>query len=104
MEKCLHAVLFSKIQNTRVITLINEVDTEAKSLCRYISFGVFRLLFRKRTPFYVDFPEYKKQSLEPNQILPDLVSTFCYGKIAPPTDRTLLSAMIYYGKRIVCKR
>ena len=53
--------------------------------------------------FYVDFPEYKKIELEENQILPNLVSNFCYGKIATPTDRTLLSAMIYYGKELYVK-
>jgi hypothetical protein len=41
--------------------------------------------------------------LEENQIVPNLVSSFCYGKIATPRDRTLLSAMIYYGKELYIK-
>ncbi len=41
--------------------------------------------------------------MEENQILPNLVSSFSYGKIARPADRTLLSAMIYYGKELYLK-
>ena len=95
---------FPKFKTPRVITLINEVDTEAKSFyVDTLALVSLDCYLGKEHRFYVDFPEYKKQSLEPNQILPDLVSTFCYGKIAPPTDRTLLSAMIYYGKELYVK-
>jgi hypothetical protein len=57
----------------------------------------------KEHRFYVDFPEFKKIELEEHQILPNLVSSFCDGKIARPSDRTLLSAMIYYGKELYIK-
>lgn len=95
---------FPKYRTPRVITLINEVDLEAKSF--YIDTLALVSLdcyLGKEHRFYFDFPEYKKQTLEPNQILPDLVSAFCYGKISPPSDRTLLSAMLYYGKELYVK-
>ena len=95
---------FPKYKTPRVITLINEVDTEAKAF--YLdSLALISLdcYLGKDHRFYVDFPEFKKVELEENQILPNLVSSFSYGKITPPTDRTLLSAMIYYGKELYMK-
>lgn len=95
---------FPKYKTPRVITLINEVDTEAKAF--YLdSIALISLdcYLGKDHRFYVDFPEFKKIELEENQILPNLVSSFSYGKIAAPTDRTLLSAMIYYGKELYLK-
>lgn len=95
---------FPKYKTPRVITLISEVDTEAKSF--YVdSLALISLdcYLGKNHRYYVDFPEYKKIEFEENQILPNLVSSFCYGKIAPPTDKTLLSAMIYYGKELYVK-
>ncbi|MFD2909962.1 gliding motility lipoprotein GldB [Flavobacterium ardleyense] len=95
---------FPKYKTPRVITLINEVDTEAKSF--YLDSLVLVSLdcyLGKDHRFYVDFPEFKKVELEESQILPNLVSSFSYGKIATPTDRTLLAAMIYYGKELYLK-
>ena len=95
---------FPKQKTPRVITLINEVDTDAKAY--YLdSIALISLdcYLGKDHRFYVDFPEFKKVELEENQILPNLVSSFSYGKITPPTDRTLLSAMIYYGKELYMK-
>ena len=95
---------FPKYKTPRVITLINEVDTEAKAFyVDTLALVSLDCYLGKDHRFYVDFPEYKKTELEENQILPNLVSTFCYGKIASPTDRTLLSAMIYYGKELYVK-
>ena len=36
-------------------------------------------------------------------MMPDLVSSFSQGKIAPPTDRSLLGQMIYFGKELYMK-
>jgi gliding motility-associated lipoprotein GldB len=95
---------FPKHKTPRVITLINEVDTDGRvfyvDTMALISLDCY---LGKDHRFYVDFPEFKKQEFEPNQIVPNLVSSFCYGKIAKPTDRTLLSSMIYYGKELYCK-
>ena len=95
---------FPKFKTPRVITLINEVDMEGKvfyvDTLALVSLDCY---LGKNHRFYVDFPEYKKEELEANQIVPNLVSSFCYGKIATPTDRTLLSAMLYYGKELYIK-
>ena len=95
---------FPKYKTPRVITLINEVDTDGRvfyvDTLALVSLDCY---LGKDHRFYVDFPEFKKFEFEENQILPNLVSSFCYGKIAAPTDRTLLSAMIYYGKELYMK-
>ena len=95
---------FPKYKTPRVIALLSEVDREAKAI--YTDSIVFISLdcyLGKEHPFYVDFTEYQRQTFEENQILPDLVSSFCYGKIARPLDRTLLSLMIYHGKELFMK-
>lgn len=95
---------FPKYKTPRVITLINEVDTEGRvfyvDTLALISLDCY---LGKDHRYYVDFHEFKKIEFESNQIIPNLVSSFCYGKIATPTDRTLLSTMIYYGKELYCK-
>lgn len=56
----------------------------------------------KEHKFY-QFPKYLKQNFEEKQMMPDVVSSFSMDKIAPVTDKTLLSQMIYYGKELYLK-
>lgn len=95
---------FPQYKTPRVIALLSEVDREAKAI--YTDSIVFVSLdcyLGKEHPFYADFTDYQRQTFEENQILPDLVSSFCYGKIARPLDRSLLSLMIYHGKELYMK-
>lgn len=95
---------FPKYKTPRVITLINEVDKDNKAI--YTDSIVIIALdcyLGKNHPYYVDFPEYERISFEENQIIPDLVNSLSYNLIAPPTDRTLLSLMIYKGKQLFLK-
>ena len=95
---------FPKYRTPRVITIINEVDTDAKAIyADTIAFISLDCYLGKDHPFYADFTEYQRITLEENQILPDLVSSFSYGKIATPRDKSLLSLMIYHGKELYLK-
>ena len=95
---------FPKYKTPRVITIINEVDTDAKAIyADTIAFVSLDCYLGKDHPFYADFTEYQRITLEENQILPDLVSSFSYGKIAPPRDKSLLSLMLYHGKELYLK-
>ncbi|HSD13435.1 MAG TPA: gliding motility lipoprotein GldB [Flavobacterium sp.] len=88
----------------KVITLISEVDREAKAI--YADSLVLLSLdtyLGKDHRFYEGFPKYMRQGFESSQMMPDLVSSFAIGKIAQPTDRTLLSQMIYFGKELYLK-
>lgn len=88
----------------RVITVITEVDVDAKSIFvddfLFISLDCY---LGKDHKFYKSFPEYMRLEFEESQILPDIVSSFSYGKIAPPKNRTLLSLMVYKGKELYLK-
>lgn len=95
---------FPKYRTPRVITIINEVDTDAKAIyADTIAFISLDCYLGKDHPFYADFTEYQRLTLQENQILPDLVSSFSYGKIATPRDKSLLSLMIYHGKELYLK-
>lgn len=88
----------------KVITLISEMDYANRAIYADTLLLIsLDLYLGKNHRFYADFPVYQKEQFEPSQIMPDVVSAFSYGSIAPPRDRTLLSAMIYYGKELYLK-
>jgi gliding motility-associated lipoprotein GldB len=95
---------FPEKKTPRVITVISEVDTDAKAIFvddfLFISLDCY---LGENHRFYESFPEYKRMEFSQSQILPDIVSSFSYGKIAPPKDRMLLSLMIYKGKELYMK-
>lgn len=95
---------FPETKLPKVITLISEVDTQSKVIYAdsllLISLDVY---LGKDHKFYAGFPEYQRRTFEKSQILPDVVSDFSLRKIAPPTDRSLLSQMIYFGKELYMK-
>jgi gliding motility-associated lipoprotein GldB len=90
---------FPEEKKPRVITLVNEVLIDKKAFYTndliLISLDTY---LGKDHKFYESFAEYQKANLEPQQILPDLVTNFAFRKIVPSQDKTLISEMIYYGK------
>jgi gliding motility-associated lipoprotein GldB len=95
---------FPEYNTPRVITVISEVDLGAKAI--YSNQFVFISLdcyLGKEHPFYADFTEYQRITLEENQILPDLVTSFCNGKTVKNSDNSLLSLMIFHGKELYMK-
>lgn len=99
-------ILVSRIQHyfpeektPRVFTVINEITIDKKAF--YTNNEIIIALdsyLGKDYKYYGEFSEYQKANLEPNQILPDLVTNFAYRKILPSQDKTLISEMIYFGK------
>lgn len=95
---------YPELKTPKVIALISEVDKDAKAI--YTDSLVLLSLdtyLGKDHRFYEGFPKYMRQGFEPSQMMPDLVSSFSQGKIAQPTDRTLLAQMIYFGKELYMK-
>lgn len=82
-----------------LITLISEVDVASKVIytdsLMLVSLDTY---LGANHRFYQDFPKYLRQNLAPNQILPDMAMSFLEKNMVPPTDKTFLSAIIYYGK------
>ena len=66
---------FPKYRTPRVITIINEVDTDAKAIYTdTIAFISLDCYLGKDHPFYADFTEYQRVTFQENQILPDFIT------------------------------
>lgn len=87
----------------KVVTLISEMDYENKTIYTDSLALISLDLYLGKDHRFYEFPNYLKQTFEPSQMMPDMVSSFSQGKIAPPKDRTLLAQMVYYGKELYLK-
>jgi gliding motility-associated lipoprotein GldB len=94
---------FPETKTPKVITLISEMDYQNKVIYTDSLVLISLDLYLGKNHRFYEFPDYLKQNFEPSQILPDLVSSFAVHKIKPPTDKTLLSQMIYAGKELYLK-
>lgn len=94
---------FPETKTPKVITVIAEMDYQNKVIYADSLVIVSLELYLGKDHRFYQFPEYLKQNFEPNQILPDIVSSFGIRKILPPSDNTLLSYMVYAGKELYLK-
>jgi gliding motility-associated lipoprotein GldB len=94
---------YPKLKEPQVVTLVSD-DIEIKSIyADNLVLIPLSLYLGKDNPLYEGLPKYIVKNFEPNQILPDVVSSFSNGKILPVRDRALISFMIYYGKELYLK-
>ncbi|MES2544953.1 MAG: gliding motility lipoprotein GldB [Bacteroidota bacterium] len=94
---------FPKSKTPKVITLINEMDYNTKTIyADSLVFISLELYLGKDHKFY-QFPAYIKENFTERQMMPDIVSSFALRKIAPPKSKTLLEEMIYAGKELYLK-
>jgi len=94
---------FPKTKTPKVITLISDMDYNNKAVyADSLIIISLELYLGKEHKFYT-FPKYLKLNFEERQMMPDVVKSFSSGKIAPPTDRNLLSQMVYFGKQLYLK-
>jgi len=94
---------FPETKIPKVITVISEMDYNNKVIyADSLVIISLELYLGKEHKFY-QFPKYLKQNFEEKQIMPDVVSSFSIKKIAPVTDKNLLSQMIYFGKQLYLK-
>ena len=96
---------YPETKTPKIITLITEMDYNAKSIyADSLVLVSLELYLGKNHKFYAnEFPDYIKQNFEQNQIAPDLVESFAVQKVTIPKDKTLLSQMIYAGKKLYLK-
>lgn len=94
---------FPKTKTPKVITVISEMDYNNKAIYADSLVIISLELYLGKNHKFYQFPNYIKQNFEQNQIMPDIVSSFSIGKIAPITDRNLLTQMIYSGKQLYLK-
>src|SRR6478609_2953516 len=94
---------FPKTQTPKVITLISDMDYSNKAIYADSLVIISLELYLGKDHKFYQFPKYLKQNFEERQMMPDVVTSFSLGKIAPPTNRNLLSQMIYFGKQLYLK-
>jgi gliding motility-associated lipoprotein GldB len=94
---------FPETKIPKVITVIGEMDYNAKAIyADSLVIVALELYLGKNHKFY-EFPNYLKENFEERQIMPDVVSSFSFRKIPASADRTLLSQMIFEGKQLYAK-
>ena len=95
---------FPTIVTPKIYTVIGEMDLNTKTIYAKDKLIIaLELYIGKDHKFYAEFPTYLKQNFEPRQMLPDVVASFAEQIVPPPTDKTLLSQMIYHGKQLYLK-
>lgn len=95
---------FPTIVTPKIYTVIGEMDLNTKTIYAKDKLIIaLELYIGKDHKFYDEFPVYLKANFESRQILPDVVASFAEQIVPPPTDRTLLSQMIYCGKKLYLK-
>ena len=95
---------FPKIKIPRVIGLINSVDYQSKAIYAdsliLISLDTY---FGADHPLYNGIPNYVRQEMDIKYLSSHLTDKYVEHILQPPRDRTLLSQMIYHGKKIYVK-
>ena len=94
---------FPETITPKVYTVIAEMDYNSKAIYANDKLIIALELYLGANHKFYQFPEYLKQNFEERQMMPDIVSSFALTKIPPPSDKTLLSSMIYYGKQLYLK-
>ncbi len=94
---------FPETKIPKIITLISEMDYNNKVVYADSLVIISLELYLGKDHKFYQFPKYLKQNFEEKQMMPDVVSSFSAGKIAPVTDNNLLSQMIYFGKQLYLK-
>ncbi|WP_281237929.1 gliding motility lipoprotein GldB [Flavobacterium praedii] len=94
---------FPKTKTPKVITLISDMDCSNKAIYADSLVIISLELYLGKDHKFYTFPKYLKQNFEERQMMPDVVSSFSTGKIAPSVEKNLLSKMIYFGKQLYLK-
>lgn len=87
----------------KIYTVIAEMDYHNKAIYADDKLIIALELYLGKSHKFYTFPEYLKQNFEERQMMPDIVSSFAVRKIPPPSEKTLLANMIYYGKELYIK-
>jgi len=94
---------FPKTKTPKVITVIGEMDYNAKAIYADSLVVVALELYLGKDHKFYEFPNYLKQNFEEKQIMPDVVSSFTYRNIPAYPDKNLVSQMIFEGKQLYAK-
>lgn len=94
---------FPKTKIPKVVTVIGEMDYNAKAIYADSLVVVALELYLGKDHKFYEFPAYIKYNFEEKQIMPDVVSSFTYRNIPAYPDKNLISQMIFEGKQLYAK-
>lgn len=94
---------YPDFKDPRVVTLVNDDETTKALYSKDMVIVPLSLYLGKDHKIYEGLPKYQSQGFERSQILPDVVTSFAEGRVAPPRDRSLLALMVYFGKELYLK-
>lgn len=94
---------FPKTKIPKVITVIGEMDYNAKSIYADSLVVVALELYLGKNHKFYEFPNYLKETFEERQIMPDVVSSFSYRNIPNSIDKSLVAQMVFEGKQLYAK-
>ncbi|MEN2488051.1 gliding motility lipoprotein GldB [Flavobacterium sp. B11] len=94
---------FPKTKIPKVITVIGEMDYNAKSIYADSLVVVALELYLGKNHKFYEFPNYLKENFEERQIMPDVVSSFSYRNIPNSIDKSLVAQMVSEGKQLYAK-
>ena len=87
----------------KVYTVIGEMDYNSKAIYANDKLIIALELYLGKDVKFYTFPEYLRQNFEERQMMPEIVTSYAFRKIPPPSEKTLLAEMIYYGKELYLK-
>lgn len=94
---------FPKTKIPKVITVIGEMDYNAKSIYADSLVVVALELYLGKNHKFYEFPNYLKENFEERQIMPDVVTSFSYRNIPNSIDKSLVAQMVFEGKQLYAK-
>ncbi|MCD9575943.1 gliding motility lipoprotein GldB [Flavobacterium soyae] len=94
---------FPKTKIPKVVTVIGEMDYNAKAIYADSLVVVALELYLGKDHKFYEFPAYIKYNFEEKQIMPDVVSSFTYRNVPAYPDKNLVSQMIFEGKQLYAK-
>ena len=94
---------FPKTKTPKVITVISEMDYNNKVIYADSLLIISLELYLGKDHKFYQFPNYLKQNFEAKTNHSQTWFRVFLNKIAPITDKTLLSQMIYFGKQLYLK-
>ncbi len=90
---------FPSFKEPKIITVISDVDYRNKIAIAdtLLVIGLDNFLGKDHF-FYVDIPVYLAKNFTKDQITPSIAEAYAEQLVPRPSGRTLLDAMVYYGK------
>lgn len=95
---------FSDFNEPKILTLTSDVDYRNRVVYAdsLLVVGLDNFLGSEHY-FYTEINKYISKNLRPNQLTPSIAEVLIEPYVKPPTTRTFIDLMVYYGKQLYLK-